>query len=193
MTFDQTMFVWCVIVPGSIAAAAIGLTPRVPARFRGLAVAVGWWCAVVAAMVGLHGWQWWPDEFWRQSIWPILAWAVCFSGAALQQSDADSWRSDTESLVSGRWVLAGTLACVTAVVAIPSGEPWSDTFHLHRIWVAAVATSCLLNSFSIDCMSRSGAARRARASAPLTRAQAKLVNRHCGKTLLADQCEGGVQ
>jgi len=42
---------------------------------------------------------------------------------------------------------------------MPSGPEWSDTYHLHRIWVGAVATSCLLNGFAIRWMADRGAGR----------------------------------
>jgi hypothetical protein len=111
-------------------------------------VAGGWWIAVAVALAARQGWQWWPEDAWRQAVWPLLAWTVLFSGAASQQLHRP-WV----------WVLAGALASATALIAMPSGDEWSDTYDLHRVWMCAVAISCLLNGFAISCMARHGAER----------------------------------
>ena len=111
-------------------------------------VAAGWWLAVTVALAARQGWQWWPDDAWRQAIWPILLWTL-ISSVWLASQQHRPWV----------WVVAGTLACATALVAMPSGEEWSDTYYLHRGWMCAVATSCLLNGFAICCMAQRGAER----------------------------------
>ncbi len=42
---------------------------------------------------------------------------------------------------------------------MPSGDAWSDVLPLHRAWMTAVTVSCLVNAWSIDRISRSGASR----------------------------------
>ncbi len=91
------------------------------------------------------GWQWWPEDAWRQALWPLLAWALLIGGTALW-SGSDSWR----------WVLAGLLAMLTAAIAMPGGEGWEDTLGLHRTWSALIGASCLANSFALDRLSKSG-------------------------------------
>ena len=153
MTFDQQILLWCVVVPVLIAGAACwagqSLKSRRPeSRWGDVVVAGGWWLAVTVALAARQGWQWWPDEAWRQAIWPILVWTILFSGWLAPQQHRP-WV----------WVVAAALACATALVAMPSGEEWSDTYDLHRGWMCAVATSCLLNGFAICCMAHHGAAR----------------------------------
>lgn len=153
MTFEQTLFVWCILLPAVIVTAAWLLARRIDPRgeglrWRGLLVTIGWWIAVLSAMVARHGWQWWPEDAWRQSIWPLVGWAVLLAGSFSDDSER-GWR----------WIVAGVLACATAFVAMPSGDEWSDTFPLHRVWMFVVATSCLVNSFALERMARHGAMR----------------------------------
>ena len=153
MTFDQEIAVWCVAIPllltGASCLAAQLIRSRWPeSRWANVMLLGGWWIAVAVALAARQGWQWWPEEAWRQAVWPLFAWAVLVSGAASQQLQRP-WL----------WVVAGALASATALVAMPSGNEWSDTYHLHRVWMGAVATSCLLNSFAISCMAHRGAER----------------------------------
>ncbi len=155
MTFDQSILVWCVCVPGVIAGVTAFAT-RCNQPRNGLLAAVGWWLAVTVAMAGCQGWQWWPDDAWRQATWPILAWCVLLSGTATWPVAPGDRELQVNSL---RWLTAGVLACLTALVAMPSGDEWSDTFHLHRVWMCGVAVSCLLNSFSLESIARRGGER----------------------------------
>lgn len=153
MTLDREIAVWCVAVPvlvsGAFCLAARLIRSRWPeSRWGNVVVAGGWWLAVTIALAARQGWQWWPEDAWRQAIWPILAWAILFSGAVQQQLHRP-WV----------WVVAGGLASATALIAMPGGDEWSDTYHLHRIWMCAVATSCLLNGFAISCMAGHAAER----------------------------------
>jgi hypothetical protein len=53
-------------------------------------------------------------------------------------------------------VLAGLLAIVTAMIAMPGGEGWEDTLPLHRTWLSLIAASCLVNSYALERLSKSG-------------------------------------
>ena len=154
MTFDQTVLLWCIAVPAAIAAAGCLLSKfvaakaavRIPHRLSAsLIVSMGWWLAVAAALVGCQGWQWWPEDAWRRGIWPLLAWVLVICST--------SWAEDR---TSWRWVLAGVLSIATAMIAMPSGEGWEDTLPLHRHWLGLIATSCLVNSYALERLSKSG-------------------------------------
>lgn len=111
----------------------------------GLIASLGWWCAVVVALIACQGWQWWPDDSWRQAVWPLLIWVVLF-GLTADWESANAWR----------WVLVGLLAIVTGMIAMPSGPGWEDTLPLHQTWLGLVGASCLANVFALDQLSRSG-------------------------------------
>ncbi len=116
-----------------------------PFPIRGLIVAAAWWLAVSAALVGCQGWQWWPEDAWRQAIWPLLAWIMVICGT-VSAEDRSSWR----------WVLAGLLSIATAMIAMPSGQGWDDTLPLHRNWLGMIAMSCLVNSYALERLSKAG-------------------------------------
>lgn len=151
MTLDQTVLIWCLAVPAVISAAGCFVAKMSGQTARGLIVSACWWFAVTAAMVGGQGWQWWPEDAWRQAIWPLLAWAALIGAAATMEN-----RNSLASIQSGRWVLAGVLAIVTAMIAMPGGEGWEDTLPLHRTWLSLIATSCLVNVFSLEQLARTG-------------------------------------
>lgn len=176
MTFDQLVLLWSVAAPVLIAAMSCGLTHwicsrRPESRIAAFVLLVGWWIGVAVALAGRQGWQWWPEDAWRQAIWPALAWAVAaaiFGRGQMNGPDQEvadrsaSDRSDSDRGASDQswyWVATAVLACATALIAMPSDEQWSDTFHLHRVWMFAVTTSCLTNAFAIHCMARRGARR----------------------------------
>lgn len=153
MTFGREIVVWCVAGPIIVSALAcllaVVIHRRWPAsRWGNVWVGVGWWIAVVGALTARQGWQWWPEDAWRQQVWPLLAWAVLLGGASSRQLRRPAI-----------WVIAGVLASTTALIAMPGGDQWSDTFHLHRVWMCAVATSCLLNGFAVSWMANHGAGR----------------------------------
>ena len=113
--------------------------------FGAAIVSATWWLAVTAALVGLMGWQWWPEDAWRQAVWPLLAWAILIGGTALW-GGSDSWR----------WVVAGLLAIGTGAIAMPGGSGWEDTLELHRTWAALIGASCLANAFALESLARTG-------------------------------------
>lgn len=141
MTLDQSIIVWCFAVPVIIAATGV-IAARWLDRFQAAGVAISWWLAVTVSMAARQGWNWWPEDAWRQAIWPLLGWVI-LAGTAPKFLQ-NSWF----------WAVAGLLACLTAMMAMPSGEAWSDTYHLHRVWMAAVISSCLINSFSLHAMAK---------------------------------------
>lgn len=145
MTLDQTVLIWCLAVPAVISAVGCLASRWSPPIPRGLIVSSAWWLAVTAALVGCQGWQWWPEDAWRQAIWPLLAWVVLMGATAAAE--------DRNAL---RWVVAGVLSIATAMFAMPVGEGWEDTLPLHRIWMGLIAASCLANSFALEQLSKSG-------------------------------------
>lgn len=151
MTFDSANILWFIAVPAVVATAAAIASSASPARIASLVCAAGWSLAVVAALLATQGWQWWHDEAWCRALWPILAWAVLISGSA-KQPQSDSLQHDPSPPC--RWVLAGVIATLTALVAMPTGEQWSDTLPIQPVWMCFIATSCLLNAFSLECLAR---------------------------------------
>ncbi len=145
MTFDQTVLIWCVAVPAVIAAGGCVASKFSKPAARGWIAALCWWLAVTAAIVGLQGWQWWPEDAWRQAIWPLLAWALLAGAMAVAE--------DRSAI---RWVVVGLLSIATAMIAMPGGEGWEDTFRFHRIWIGLVAASCLVNTYALQQLSRAG-------------------------------------
>ena len=143
----QTIIVGCVIVPGVVAGVAAWAASKREATQAYLIIAVGWCLAVAAAQVACLGLRWSTEEAWQQLIWPLIAWALLVSGtASLSQQ---SWR----------WVMVGSLASLTAMIAMPGGEAWRDLFELYRRWIPLVAISCLVNGFAITCMAQRGSER----------------------------------
>lgn len=150
MTFDQTVLIWCLAVPAAIAAGGCLVSSWLRRRdvsqtCGAIVVTTSWWLAIVVSMIGLQGWRWWPDEAWRQAVWPILAW-VLWSGMTAFADRAGE----------GRWVVAGCLAILTGMMAMPSGEGWQDALPLHRLWLPAIAISCLANTFALAQLARHG-------------------------------------
>lgn len=145
MTFDQSVLIWCVAVPLLIAAVGCLVSKFVARVPRALIVSLGWWLAVTAALAGCQEWQWWPEDAWRQAIWPLLAWVVVISATVL-----------AEDRISWRWVAAGTLSIITAAIAMPIGQGWEESLSLHRSWMGLIALACLVNSFALERLSKSG-------------------------------------
>lgn len=160
MTFDQEVILWCVVAPALIALSALlaayfiagkrdSANDHGALRLQSVSwvIAIGWSVAVMAAILGRGEWQWWPNDAWRRAIGPVLGWSI-WSAFAVRYRGADA-----------TWMLAGLLATGTAMFAMPTGENWEDVYGLHRTWFALVATSCLINSWSIRQMAHAGAER----------------------------------
>lgn len=156
MTFDQAVLLWCGLAPAAITFAAVLLgqflcgRQEVLTSRRRLAtgfVAVGWCTAVGIAISIKQGWSWTSAEAWQLGLGPVLGWA-CWTAFLDEKADR-----------AGPWVVAGILAMWTAAVAMPWGENWEDTYPLHRVWMAAISISCLLNVRAIQWMSAQGADR----------------------------------
>jgi hypothetical protein len=145
VNLDQTTLIWCVLVPAVITAMAAVVSIRHQGVCAAGCASLGWWVAVTTSLVAIQGWQWWPEDSWRQAIWPLLSWSLLLAGtAAILTHDGF------------RWTVAGLLAIVTAMIAMPSGEGWQDTLPLHRHWMALIAGSCLVNAFAVERLSRAG-------------------------------------
>lgn len=160
MSFEKQVLIWCLGVPLLVTGVCLLVAWLISRRSSdegrqtsrstaagALVIAIGWASSVYAATWGRGGWDGWPTEAWHQALIPIFAWAVWASVRVVRPNQSDTW------------VSAGVLSLAVAVIAIPSGENWEDMFGLHRIWIAAIAGSCLLNSYSLDKMSRLGADR----------------------------------
>lgn len=160
MTFDQTVGLWCVGVPVGVMLIGSLICRLLPASAGRVCFGISWFTAVAASLIGRQGFEWWPEEAWRQTLWIILAWALILPATAPQRpTESDQPTTEPHSSRNWRWVVAGTLACLTAMLAMPSGDAWSDTLQLHRCWMLSVTLSCLWNSFSIEAMAHRGASR----------------------------------
>lgn len=62
-------------------------------------------------------------------------------------------------LAEVRWVVAGIAVTLVAMIAMPSGDGWSDMLAVHRFWMGAIITSGLFNLWLLDRMARRGADR----------------------------------
>ncbi|MCP4888517.1 hypothetical protein N9D23_12525 [Rubripirellula sp.] len=170
MTFDQTVGLWCVAVP--IAVMLFGtlvgrlITRRLPAKVGQAVLGVSWFAATAIPLFGRQGFEWWPEDAWRQTVWLVLAWALILPATAMQRATKPDQPlgelpkfGERPASAPWRWVVAGTLSCLTGMLVMPSGDAWSDTLPLHRCWMLSVTLSCLWNSYAIDAMARRNAAR----------------------------------
>ncbi|TWU01599.1 hypothetical protein [Neorhodopirellula pilleata] len=168
MSLNTEIVLWCVVVPMTAAcvAALLGkhliarrvgvdetVTPRRSSGVGGITVGLGWWTGLVIAMAAR---QWmtaevgWSQrllgvEAWQTALWPLLLLTLVPSHAGDQR------------MTAARWVAAAVFACLLAYVAIPHGEAWQDSLHLHRPWSALMVASVVLNTFALDGLIRSGA------------------------------------
>jgi hypothetical protein len=122
-----------------------------------LVLSLGWAAAVTAGLIGQRisqgadGSHWWPEDydFWQRGYWAIWAAAVLMGATA-----GVRWRD-----LPFRWVVAGLLAIGTAAVSVPGGESWIDMLPLHQGWMSLLASTCLLNIWSLDRLSATAADR----------------------------------
>lgn len=106
-------------------------------------LSLAWWISIAASLFLRQG-QWsWPEDAWRQAIGPLLVASVFVGGSVGLPA----------RFGVHRWALAGLAATLTAMIAMPSGEAWSDTFASHRVWTALVTASILVNAFAVERMS----------------------------------------
>jgi len=165
LTFNQSVVLWCIVAPAMLALAAALVAGAIAWRFgrrsagesleeteasdrrtraatlaTQLIVVLSWWLGIVIAVSGREGWQWWPDEAWRRSVWTILAF-----GLVAGITEPKAWGDRP-----WRWVAVGGLASLVAYVALPSGEGWTDMLPLHRSWMLGITLSCLANVWSLD-------------------------------------------
>lgn len=161
MTFDQTIVLWCIGVPAGVVLVVALISRFLPSTIGRTVFGLGWFAGVAAALVARQGFVWWPEDAWQQSYWLLLAWAIVLPATTgdVAATEDDAGEIAPKSERGWRWLLSGTLACLTAMIVMPSGETWSDTLPLHRGWMVAVTLSCLWNGFAIESMARHGASR----------------------------------
>ncbi|MEM6469087.1 MAG: hypothetical protein AAF802_05915 [Planctomycetota bacterium] len=155
MPFDQSVLLWCVVAPAAIAAGAFvlgSLLDRILARsdrakLGVLIFALGWWAAIATSLSARLEWQLWPSEWWRDGLWPLLGWSFLCLGC-LDEEDR-SWR----------WMIVVLVAGLTAWICLPSGDDWTDLYHLHGPIGIVATLSLFANTWSLDQMSRGGAER----------------------------------
>ncbi len=170
MTFDQTVGLWCVVVP--VGAMLIGtligtqVVRLLPAKAGQAVFGISWFAAIAIPLIGRQGFAWWPEDAWRQTLWMILAWAIILPATTRQLASEPEQPTEPDQPISNppasghwRWVAVGTLSCLTGMLAMPSGDAWSDTLPLPRCWMLSVTLSCLWNSHAIEAMARRGASR----------------------------------
>ncbi len=173
MSFEQTILIKTVAAPALLAALSAVIAyfaaARQADRICVAVVAIGWWVSIAVAMAARQGWQWWPEDAWRQSIWALLGWCIWSAcrctgvrtggGEPVVElaGPPDSGVSCvTSACRSLEWVFAGLLAGVTAMLAMPSGEGWDDALPWHRSWMMAIMASTLLSVWSINRVSEGG-------------------------------------
>jgi hypothetical protein len=108
------------------------------------------WCSAIGlALCGRQGWQWWPEETWKQIWWPITVGSLVL--AVLHR---------TGKVDGGlRVVLVAIAAVSTAYIAMPGGDGWTDVIPIHRDWMWLIAVSCVANTWSLRRMVDDGAGR----------------------------------
>lgn len=155
MTFDQSVLIWCLLVPLVITVAAALLAiwivrrnhdSAVAGRLATAAIGLSWCGAVWLSVSARQDWQFYPEEFWRQGTIVLVGWAI-WSAWCGQAADY-GWL----------WVGAGLLAIASAAASLPTGENWQDTYPAHRGWMTAISAACLLNSWSLAVLIHRGAA-----------------------------------
>ena len=129
----------------------------------GTLIAAGWWVAVATSVGGRQGFDWWPEDAWRQTLWPILAFGVWLAVSRLGPWRPNFSRPSFSGAVSpdhgGRWIGAAVLASLVGAVTMPGGEGWSDVISLHRYWLPAVLAGALVNAWAVDRLTRTGGER----------------------------------
>ena len=156
MTFDQTIALWCLGVPALLVLLGSLATRWMPERFAAIVIGVIWFAAVAIAQTARQGFEWWPEDAWRLSLWSLLVWAT-FMPATEPVSGAESEPRGSDA--AWRWVFAAAFASLTAALAMPTGEAWTDTLVLHRTWIPLTTLSVLANAYALRGMSSNGAER----------------------------------
>ncbi len=158
---EQDILLACVAAPAIISLAFVLLATiarRIAdgqRRERTIAVmaSLGWCVAVTATLLLRQQIDCSAPEAWQLVIVPIAVTSLLLALGA-----TSSVVTSSATIGQFRWVVAGLGCIVTAMVAMPSGEGWTDQLPHHRVWMAAIAGSALLNLWMLEQLARRGAA-----------------------------------
>ncbi|MFU7558211.1 hypothetical protein ACMFWY_06000 [Roseiconus sp. JC912] len=161
------MLIWCVGVPALIASLAFIISWRlqrpnassVKRTIASMVLGIGWWSAIAVSLSARQDWQTWPSEYWHHCLralllWPAISWMPI--GTDRQHPHPDHSRSIPTSLAFALLTIA---AAVTAVVCLPRGDAWQDTYSSHGPIGVGLVTCMILNTLALDAMSRRGTER----------------------------------
>lgn len=151
---EPSILIGCVAAPVIISLAFLILAAFVSRKqavwsdpAAAVIVSIGWCAAVATTLMVRQDLDWSALEAWQMVLAPItlsaLAWALTITLA----------KRGSEF----RWIVAAIGCLVTAMIAMPSGEGWTDMLPLHRGWMAAVAGASLLNIWMLKRMINRGA------------------------------------
>lgn len=151
---EQAILTGCVVAPAIILLAFLFLAAFVSRRqavwsdpAAAVIVSIGWCAAVASTLVIRQDLVWSALEAWQMVLAPIALTAVGWAlTSALAQRGSEF-----------RWVVAAIGCLVTAMIAMPSGDGWTDMLPLHRGWMAAIAGASLLNVWMLNRMIDRGA------------------------------------
>lgn len=151
---EQAILIGCVAAPAIISLAFLFLAAFVSRRqavwsdAAAAAIASTGWCAAVAATLLIRqDLEWSALEAWQMVLAPITLSAVGWASMIALAKHGSEFR----------WVVAAIGCLVTAMVAMPSGDGWTDMLPLHRGWMAAIAGASLLNVWTLNRMIDRGA------------------------------------
>ncbi len=172
---EQQILLWCVIAPAILSLAFVVLSIAVSSKavsskisslaprccgfdcttsIQSLLVTFGWCLAVAVALFARQSKSWMPDHTWPQEAWQQVVLPITLGSLLLALIANQSTR-----LAEVRWVVAGIAVTLVAMIAMPSGDGWSDMVPVHRFWMGAIITSGLFNLWLLDRMARRGADR----------------------------------
>ncbi len=151
---EQAILIGCAVAPAATSLVFLVLAAFVARKqsvwsdpAAAVIVSIGWCAAVFTTLLIRQDLDWSALEAWQIVLAPITLSAV---GWALMIALA---KRGSEF----RWVVASMGCLITAMIAMPSGDSWSDMLPLHRGWMAAIAGASLLNVWMLNRMIHRGA------------------------------------
>jgi hypothetical protein len=132
---------------------------KVSDRVAPVVVTVGWCMAVAVSLYGRQSKNFLPEHFWPQEAWQQVLLPIAIGSAALAWFAKHSRTVVNTDYDAVRWLTAGLAVTFTAMIAMPSGEGWTDTLPLHRFWIGAIISSGLVNLWLLHRRSTRGAER----------------------------------
>lgn len=153
----QEIGIWCVAIPVAAMLSGLALIAMVRrvtpeksySHSTSLLIILAWCAAVAIALGGRQSWDFWPEDFWRRSLWPI----------AITSSLLASLHHATDKLAHLRWPVACIGSAITARCIMPNGEGWEDILPLIGDWMLLVTTSSFVNIWALYHLSQRNAQR----------------------------------